>query len=82
MATTHELADTVAGVRSEMARRIDELVNDGDMNASAAASMSGIIEWLGSVEDAVRRCDGRPSRRHARPAPRAARPPEDASDGR
>lgn len=61
MATVHELADTVDQMRTEMARRIDELQEEKSMDHHAAASMSGILEWLGSLEDALRNCNGKPS---------------------
>jgi hypothetical protein len=61
MATVHELADTVKQMRGELARRIDELQNDGHMDHHGAASMSGIGEWLASFEDALRNCNGKPS---------------------
>lgn len=61
MATLAELAGTVESIRGEMARRIDGLQAEGSMSSGAAASMDGILEWLASLEDAVRNCDGRPS---------------------
>lgn len=65
MATTQELADTVDQMRTELARRIGELYDGGHMDGGAAESMEGILEWLGSLEDALRHCDGNPSPRNA-----------------
>lgn len=61
MATVHELANAVDEMRTELARRIGELQEEGHMDRHGAASMSGILEWLGSFEDALRKCDGKPS---------------------
>lgn len=61
MATINEIADTLLDLRGEMARRLDDLENEKDINSHASASLFGILEGLASIEDAMRNCDGKPS---------------------
>lgn len=61
MATLSELADQVKAMGTEMARRVDDCVKDGDMTQGGSECMGGILEWLSSFEHALRYCNLRPS---------------------
>ena len=61
MATNAEVAYTAKQLRGELARRIDQLLAEGDINSSAATCLEGIVEGLASLEEAIRGVNGKPS---------------------
>lgn len=61
MATTNQLADTLNQLRIEMANRLDDFEKDGELTSTGSSCLSGILEGLSSLEDAIRKCNGIPS---------------------
>ena len=61
MATAKDIAVTVDQLADELARRIDELRAEGEITSGAAASLTGIVEWAGSIKTALDECNGIPA---------------------